>query len=101
MAFQGILNGGIIASIIDCHCLNTANAAYIKEKGLEMGSVTAGGFLTGSLNVKYIKPTPVNEPVKLLAKITEMGEKKIKVSCELYSSNNLCASGGITAVRYS
>ena len=100
LAFQGILNGGIIASIIDCHCLNTANAAYIKEKDLGW-DILAGGFVTGTLNVKYIRPTPVSEPVKLIARVTEFLEKKIKVSCELYSNNNLCATGGITAVKFS
>ncbi|MFX1524237.1 MAG: PaaI family thioesterase [Promethearchaeota archaeon] len=97
LAFPGILNGGIIATIIDCHCLNTANAAYVKEKGLKMEEVV-GGFITGMLNVKLIRPTPV-KTVNLRAKIDEMGEKKIKVSCELYSGKNLCATGGITAVR--
>ncbi|MHA1992683.1 MAG: PaaI family thioesterase [Candidatus Hodarchaeales archaeon] len=98
IAFPGVLNGGIIASIIDCHCLNTANAAYAKENGLKMDSLLGGGFMTGMLNVKFVRPTPV-KTVNLHAKIIEMGEKKIKVSCELYSGEILCATGGITAVR--
>ena len=58
----------------------------------------AGGYLTGVLKVKYLRPTPVKK-VTLRAKIVERGEKKIKVSCDLDSDNNLCVNGGITAVR--
>ncbi len=97
LAFPGVLNGGIIASIIDCHCLNAANAAYMKEKGQKMDELIAG-FITGMLNVKFLKPTPV-KTVNLRAKIIEMGEKKIKVTCELFSGKILCATGGITAIR--
>ena len=97
LAFPGYLNGGIIASIIDCHCLNLANAAYAKESGKKLEEVI-GGYLTGVLNVKFLRPTPI-KTVTLRAKIVEKGEKKIKVSCDLYSDNNLCATGGITAVR--
>ena len=97
LTFPGYLNGGIIASIIDCHCLNTANAAYVKDSGQKMEEA-AEGYLTGVLKVKYLRPTPVKK-VTLRAKIVERGEKKIKVSCDLDSDNNLCVNGGITAVR--
>ncbi|MFX1323604.1 MAG: PaaI family thioesterase [Promethearchaeota archaeon] len=97
IAIPGFLNGGIIASIIDCHCLNAANAAYIKESGQKMEDA-ASGYLTGMLNVKYLRPTPVKQ-VTLRAKIVEKGEKKIKVLCDLYSDDQLCVTGGITAVR--
>jgi acyl-coenzyme A thioesterase PaaI-like protein len=97
LAFPGYLNGGIIASIIDCHCLNLANATYARESGKKMEEVV-GGYLTGVLNVKYLRPTPI-KTVTLRAKIVEKGEKKIKVSCDLYSDKNLCATGGITADR--
>ena len=97
MAFPGVLNGGIIASIIDCHCLNTANAEYARDTDQEMSELV-GGYLTGMLNVKYLRPTPV-KTVTLRAKVIEKKEKKMKVSCELYSGKKLCATGGITAIK--
>lgn len=60
MALPGYLNGGIIASIIDCHYLNTANAIYVKETGQRMEDAI-GGYLTGLLNVKFLRPTPIKQ----------------------------------------
>lgn len=57
-----------------------------------------GGYLTGVLTVKYLRPTPVKK-VTLRTKIVEKGEKKVKVSCDLFSDNQLCVTGGIIAVR--
>ena len=99
MAFPGVLCGGIIASIIDCHCLNTANAEYARETGQKPEELV-GGYLTGQLNVKYLRPTPIKK-VTLRAKVVEKKGRKMKVSCELYSGKRLCATGGITAVRIS
>lgn len=99
IAFSGILCGGIIATIIDCHCLSTANAAYCKEKGIELESISGDMFITGSVYVKFLRPTPVNKPINLRARIVEMGEKKIKVKCDLYSGKSLCSTGESLAIK--
>ena len=91
------MNGGIIASIIDCHCHNTANAEYVRETSQKMDEATSG-YLTGMLNLKYLRPIPV-KTVTLRAKIVEKKGKKMGISCQLYSGKQLCATGGITAVK--
>lgn len=96
MAFQGILNGGIIATLIDCHGTGTANAAAHKAAG---ESETHFMHVTRGISIKYLKPTPLNRPVTLRARVTEMGEKKIKVSCELYSGDIKCAVGEVETVQ--
>lgn len=96
MAFPGILNGGIIATLIDCHGTGTANAAAHKAAD---GSNRHFMYVTGSISVKYLRPTPINKPITLRAKITEMSEKKIKVACDLYSEDMKCAIGEVLAVR--
>jgi len=96
LAFRGVLNGGIIATLIDCHCTGTANAAAQKaapDTDQEFMHVTAG------ISIRYLRPTPLNNPVTLRARITEMGEAKIKVTCELYSGDLKCATGEVFTVR--
>ena len=96
MAFPGILNGGIIATLIDCHGTGSANAAAHKAAGdLDQHFM----YVTGSISVKYLRPTPLNHPVTLRAKIIEIGEDKIKVSCDLYSGDVMCATGEVLTVR--
>jgi acyl-coenzyme A thioesterase PaaI-like protein len=99
LAFPGALCGGIIASLIDCHSTNTANAAANKAEGRELGSETVKGFVTGSLFVKYLKPTPVDKPVTLRARVKELKERKITVTCSLFSEGIECVTGEVVAVR--
>ncbi len=96
MAFPGILNGGIIATLIDCHGTGTANAAAHKAAD---GSNQHFMYVTGGISLKYLRPTPINKPITLRAKITELSEKKIKVACDLYSEDMKCATGEVLAVR--
>jgi acyl-coenzyme A thioesterase PaaI-like protein len=96
MAFPGVMNGGIIATLIDCHGTGTANAAAHKAEG-----DTDEHFMhvTSGISVKYLKPTPMDKPVTLRARVIDMNEKRIKVSCELYSGDVKCAIGEVTTVR--
>jgi acyl-coenzyme A thioesterase PaaI-like protein len=93
LAFPGVLNGGIIATLIDCHGTGTANSAAHKATGDQhIMHVTSG------ISVKYLRPTPMNKPVTLRARITEMNENRMKVSCELYSGDEKCATGEVLTV---
>ncbi|MHA3963492.1 MAG: PaaI family thioesterase [Candidatus Thorarchaeota archaeon SMTZ1-45] len=96
LAFPGMLNGGIIATLIDCHGTGTANAAA--HKAAE-GSAQHIMFVTGGISVKYLRPTPIDKPITLRARITEISEKKIKVACDLYSGDMRCASGEVLTVK--
>lgn len=96
LAFPGILNGGIIATLIDCHGTGTANAAAHKAAG---DSEQHFMHVTGGISVKYLRPTPMDKPIKLRARVTEMSENKIRVSCDLYSGDVKCATGEVVTVR--
>lgn len=94
-----ILNGGIIATIIDCHCICTAIAAAYREEGRKINSNPSIWYATASLNLSYLRPTPGNQPVALRAKIKEMKPKKIILACSLFSKDVECAFGEVVAVR--
>lgn len=96
LAFPGILNGGIIATLIDCHGTGTANAAAHNAAG---DSEQHFMHVTGGISVKYLRPTPMDKPIKLRARVTEMSENKIRVSCDLYSGDVKCATGEVVTVR--
>ena len=56
-------------------------------------------FVTGSLSVRFHKPTPLDKPVTLRARVEEMDEKRIRVSCNLYSGETITASGETECFR--
>ncbi|MGH2403078.1 MAG: PaaI family thioesterase [bacterium] len=96
---QGILNGGIIATIIDCHSICTAIADAYRREGRPLDSEPLIWYVTGSLQVSYLRPTPIDTEVTLRARVKERGEKKSVVVCSLSARGEECARGEILAVR--
>ncbi len=94
-----ILNGGVIATIFDCHCILTAAAAAYRKQGRSVSSLPLIWYVTGSLHVDYFKPTPIDETVELRSQIKEMKEKKTVVTCDLFSQGEKCASAEVVAIR--
>ncbi len=98
-AYPGRGCGGIIATILDCHCLNTAASAAHKAEGREVGTEPPIVYATGSLFVKFLKPTPLNKPWVFRARVKEMLERKITVSCSLFVKEKEFVTGEIVAIR--
>lgn len=93
------LFGGMIAMIFDCH--GTAAAAFFKhkEKGLELTADTViGRFITARLEIDFKKPTPMGEVVKVIAKASEIGERKVIVEMQMYAKDELRAKARMVAV---
>ena len=96
---KGIVNGGIIASLIDCHSLNLAIAHAYRSEHRPIGSTPRIGYVTGNLNVTYLKPTPIDQPLRLRARITKIEGRKAWVSCTLNAGGQLCATGEVLGIR--
>jgi len=98
-AIPGFVYGGLIASVIDCHSTGTAAAAVYRREGREPGSDPPLRFVTGSLHVDYLKPTPLGPPLELRSRATEIGSRKVVVETDLYVNGVLCARGSVVAVK--
>ena len=88
-AFPGIINGGIIGTLLDCHGNWTAAIAIMDQKEEVEPSCT----VTANYSVKLLKPTPSNETLTITSKIEELLEDRARVSMELYANGILCAKG--------
>ena len=95
------LNGGIIATVTDCHSICTAIADAYREEGRELNSEPFIWYVTASMKIDYHKPTPINEAVTLRGKIVKREGRKTLVACDLYSVDDLCARAEVLAVRVS
>jgi acyl-coenzyme A thioesterase PaaI-like protein len=96
---EHILNGGIIAVLMDCHCVCTAVAAAYRAEGRAIGSGPPLLYATASLQVTYLRPTPAAEPVMLRARVAGMTERKTQLTCSLFSGGDECARGELVAAR--
>ncbi len=91
--WEGITCGGIIATLIDCHCMATAMATAVRNENRPLNSEPRYRFATSSLHIRYLKPTPINEPLTLRAHVTEIKEaRKYTLACDLYA-------GGVKTVE--
>ena len=95
------LNGGIIATIIDCHSICTAIADAYRGEKRELNSEPFIWYVTASMKLDYHKPTPIARSVALRAGVEKREGKKTLVSCGLYSDDVECARGEVLAVRVS
>jgi acyl-coenzyme A thioesterase PaaI-like protein len=94
-----IVNGGIIATLIDCHSLNLAIAHAYKSEGRPIGSAPKIGYVTGNLNVSYLRPSPIDEALRLRAKILKIEGRKTWVSCTLSAAGEIRATGEVLGIR--
>ena len=98
-AVIGYVYGGLIASLIDCHSTGTAAAAAYRAVGRPMGSEPELRFVTASLHVDYLRPTPIDSELLLTSSIDEITERKVVVTTDLSVGGTICARGRVVAVR--
>ncbi len=98
-AIPGFVYGGMIASLIDCHSTGSAAAFAYREEGRELGTEPAIRFLTASLHVDYLKPTPLGVPLMLRSRLKEIKGRKVIVATELSAGGTVCVRGEVVAIR--
>ena len=98
-SFRGYVYGGLIASLIDCHSVGTAAAAWMRARGVEIGEAPTVRFVTASLQVDYLRPTPIGGTLTVRARAVEVGERKVVVRSEVRSDDLVTARGQVVAVR--
>ena len=98
-AIPGYVYGGLLASLIDCHGTGTAAAAGYRQEGREMDTEPRLRYVTASLNVEYLRPTPIDGVLELRGRVHEVKGRKVVVAISLFAGGNECARGLVTAVR--
>ena len=98
VAVPGFVYGGLIASLIDCHGTGTAAGAAYKAQGRQMGTEPEMRFVTASLHVDYLKPTPLGGVLELRARVAEIKGRKVVVDVDLHARGEVCARGRVVAV---
>jgi acyl-coenzyme A thioesterase PaaI-like protein len=99
IAIPGYVYGGLIASLIDCHCTGTAAAASYRAAGREMDTEPPFRFVTASLHVDYVRPTPLGVPLEIRARVTELKGRKVVMQATLCAEGQVCARGEVVAVQ--
>ncbi len=96
-AFPGVLNGGIIGTLLDCHCNWTAAWHLMKTAGQDHPPCT----VTADYAIKLLRPTPTHASVTLSARVVESTEDRALIEGTLTAGGKACATcrGTFVAVK--
>lgn len=96
-AFPGMLNGGIIGALLDCHANWTAAYHLMVDQKLDRPPCT----VTADYAIKLKRPTPTDAPVQLVARLASIEGPKAKITAELIAGEKVCATceGTFVAVK--
>ena len=96
-AFPGMLNGGIIGALLDCHGNWTAAWHLMRTSGADRPPVT----VTADYAVKLRRPTPSTGPLRLRARVVESSGDRVVVEATLEAGGAVCATcrGTFVAVK--
>ena len=96
-AFPGMLNGGIVGALLDCHCNWTAAIHLMQRRGEESPPCT----VTAEYSIKLRRPTPSTQPLHMRAKVLESKDDRAVIEGTIESGGKLCATcrGTFVAVK--
>ncbi len=96
-AFPGMLNGGIIGTLLDCHCNWTAAWYLMKKTGAHAPPCT----VTAEYAISLKRPTPMDRPIELRARVVSSVDDRAVVEGELIAGGKLCDTcrGTFVAVK--
>ena len=92
-AFPGILNGGIIGTLLDCHSNMAAWWA------LSEGGVLPGATVTAEFTIKLPSPTPIDRPLRLVGRVVEVTGRRARVEARIESDGQITATCEGTFVK--
>lgn len=97
-AVPGFVYGGLLAAFMDCHSMATASAAALQAAGKEIGEAPSPRFVTASLKVDFLKPTPVGVELEARGRIKERNDRKAIVEVTVSADGVVTARGDVIAV---
>ncbi len=98
-AVPGFVYGGLLASLIDCHSTGSGAAALARARGEDIERDGAPRCVTGSLEIRYVAPTPLGPELEIRGFIEQVKGRKVVVRSELYAEGVLCVTGQAVVIE--
>ena len=85
--------------MIECHSIATAIAFTYQTEGRDPLTKPEIKFMTRSLDVDYIHPSPLNTKLVLRAEVKKINGKEAVIRCSLFADDKECVQAQIIAER--
>jgi acyl-coenzyme A thioesterase PaaI-like protein len=93
-AFVGVVNGGILGTLLDCHANWTAAWHLMRKRGADHPPTT----VTLEYSIRMRRPTPSDAPLRLRAWVLDSADDRATIEAEISSGNTITATGSGTFV---
>lgn len=93
------VNGGILATLADCHAICTAMAAAYLSENRPLGSEPLIQCATARLDMQYLKPVPIGQVLVVVAKLLSTTGRKMTLSVDVAVGAEVFARATVLAVR--
>ena len=97
--WEAVINGGILATVVDCHTMCTAMADAYRREGRVLGSEPVYRYATGTITVRYRKPTPNDRPIEVRARVVEVNGRRTRLTFEVRADGVVTADGEAIGFR--
>ena len=94
----GVVNGGILATVIDCHSVCTAMADAYRRAGRAVGEGDFLPYVTGTMTIKYLTPTPIEAALEARAVIDDVTPRKTTLTCTVTADGVVTAEAVVIAI---
>ena len=98
-AIPGVVYGGLLASIVDCHSTATAAAALYRAQDRPMPSEPAHRCVTGILSVRYLHPTPLGPAIEVRGRVTAIDARKVTVVSRVLVGGVVTVEAEVVAIE--
>lgn len=97
--FPGLVYGGLLAMLIDCHSGWTAMAYHYRQEGREPDTKPRIDCVTGTMDINYLKATPLGVELTIKARVEGPVARKSRVLSEIWAGDVLTVTGDSIFVR--
>lgn len=98
-AMPDYVYGGLVASVFDCAGTGSAALAGSREAGVDLATDEALRYVTGTLEVRYLRPTPLGPELVVRGRIAEVKGRKVTVELSMTADGNEVATGRVIALQ--
>jgi acyl-coenzyme A thioesterase PaaI-like protein len=99
ISIPGYVYGGLLASLVDCHGTGTAAAAGYRAENRSMDTEPALRYLTASLHVDFLRPTPLDVVLEVRGRVKEIKGRKVAIEEWIIARGEITVRGEVVAVQ--
>ncbi|MEI2735706.1 MAG: hotdog domain-containing protein [Rhodoblastus sp.] len=99
LGFPGLVYGGLLAMLVDCHSGWTNMAYHYRAEGREPDTKPRIDCVTGKINLEYLKPTPLGVELTILGRVEGQVARKSRILCEIWAGDMLTVKADSIFVR--